>query len=185
MYIGAGDRGYRLTRRKDIAEQRNSSVWQADHSGMPDQIIVVKIIKTTGSKERDAIQATEAWIHEKEVHSSLGDHSAILRMLGSDARFHSIYTEHVDAQSLLCQRHRVSDHFSGNADAQRILADMASALYFIHRNSIVHNDIKQGNILYSPGRGAVLIDFGLSFRDSNPSSGGGTPWYLPPEFLRN
>ena len=74
MYIGAGDRGYRLTRRKDIAEQRNSSVWQADHSGMPDQIIVVKIIKTTGSKERDAIQATEAWIHEKEVHSSLGDH---------------------------------------------------------------------------------------------------------------
>ncbi|KAJ5446469.1 hypothetical protein N7491_002551 [Penicillium cf. griseofulvum] len=186
IHIGSGDKGYRLTRHEAIADQANSSVWQAGHSGMPAELIVVKVVKTTGKDEVDVIRATEAWMHEKRIHSSLGKHSAILRMLGSDARFHSIYTEHVNAESLLCQRNRVSDHFSGDAsDAQKILADIASALYFIHRNSIVHNDIKPGNILYSPGRGAVLIDFGLSFWDGNPSSGGGTPWYLPPEFLRD
>jgi serine/threonine protein kinase len=60
---------------------------------------------------------------------------------------------------------------------------MASALAFVHDNNIVHNDIKPGNILYSPSRGAVLIDFGLSFWNGHPSPGGGSPWYLPPEFM--
>ncbi|CDM26526.1 hypothetical protein CBS147339_6301 [Penicillium roqueforti] len=184
MFVGAGDEGYRLTRCRTIVEQANSSVWQAEHSGMPGKLMVVKVIKTTGRNERDAIRAAESWIHESAIHSSLKSHSAILRMLGSDARFHSIYTEHVEAESLWCQRHQASGIFIGDSsDAQKILADMASALTFIHGNKIVHNDVKPGNILYSPDRGAILIDFGLSFWDGNPSPGGGSPWYLPPEFL--
>jgi len=47
----------------------------------------------------------------------------------------------------------------------------------------VHNDIKPANILYSPERGAVLCDFGLSTHTSNPASAGGTPYYVPPEFM--
>lgn len=49
----------------------------------------------------------------------------------------------------------------------------------------MHNDIKLANILYSPTRGAVLIDFGLSFVTGHPLPSGGTPWYLPPEFTEN
>lgn len=72
-----------------------------------------------------------------------------------------------------------------DSDAKTILADMASALDFIHNSRIVHNDVKLANILYSPARGVVLIDFGLSFVDGSPSPTGGSPWYLPPEFMRD
>jgi serine/threonine protein kinase len=48
---------------------------------------------------------------------------------------------------------------------------------------LVHNDIKPGNILYSRERGAVLCDLGLSTYAKNPPTTGGTPWYVPPEFI--
>jgi serine/threonine protein kinase len=37
--------------------------------------------------------------------------------------------------------------------------------------------------LYSPERGAVLCDFGLSTLAANSPTGGGTPYYVPPEFI--
>jgi serine/threonine protein kinase len=48
---------------------------------------------------------------------------------------------------------------------------------------MVHNDIKPANILYSVERGAVLCDFGLSTHIKNPPTTGGTPYYVPPEFI--
>jgi serine/threonine protein kinase len=104
-------------------------------------------------------------------------------MLGADARFQSIYVEHVDAESL--DRLRLaSNTFSGTkSDAQRILSDVNSALHSLHKEEIIHGDLKPANILYSKKRGAVLIDFGLSFVNGNPRQSGGSPWYLPPEFL--
>ncbi|KAJ5170295.1 uncharacterized protein N7500_003078 [Penicillium coprophilum] len=186
MYIGAGGKGYRLTRHEAIAEQPNSSVWQADHSDIPGKRIVVKVIKSISTNENHTIQALESWARESEIHSSLGSHSAILSMLGSDARFQSIYTEHIDAQSLVCFRQPGNDSFTGStSDAQRILGDMASALDFLHSSKIVHNDIKPANILYSPARGGVLIDFGRSFTAGRPTATGGSPWYLAPEFMFN
>lgn len=106
-------------------------------------------------------------------------------MLGSDARFQCIYTEHIDAKSLVHCRQPNSDVSNASiSDSRRILADIASALSFVHGSNIVHNDIKLANILYSPVRGAVLIDFGLSFVTGHPLPTGGTPWYLAPEFAR-
>ncbi|KAI3195601.1 hypothetical protein CBS147311_7906 [Penicillium roqueforti] len=186
MYIGADGKGYRLTRNNAIADQPNSSVWQAKHSDMPGKVIVVKVIKATSTSVNHALRAVESWIRESAIHSSLESHSAVLQMLGSDARFQSIYTEYVDAKSLVRLRQPASDTFTGNAsDVRRILADMASALDFVHSSRIVHNDVKPANILYSPARGAVLIDFGLSFVVGRPPTSGGSPWYLPPEFLHN
>ena len=46
---------------------------------------------------------------------------------------------------------------------------------------ICHNDIKPGNIAFSPSRGAVLLDFGLASY-SQSKAPGGTPWYIPPEY---
>ncbi len=105
-------------------------------------------------------------------------------MLGSDARFQSIYTEYIDAKSLASFRD-TSGRFNGTvSDAHKVLSDMASALAFIHDHKVVHNDVKMYNIMYNPERGAVLIDFGLSLPyGRTPSTSCGTPWYLPPEFV--
>lgn len=72
-----------------------------------------------------------------------------------------------------------------NHDTCSILADIAAALAYLLEQGIVHNDIKPGNVLYSPSSGAVLIDFGLArlTATDHKELGGGTPWYVAPEFL--
>lgn len=68
-------------------------------------------------------------------------------------------------------------------DGDRILRDIASALNYLAQCGVVHNDIKPGNIAYSLQRGAVLLDFGLAASASSGASTGGTPWYVPPEYM--
>ena len=50
---------------------------------------------------------------------------------------------------------------------------------------VVHGDIKPGNILLTPGRGAVITDFGIARALSEPLAAeeamGGTPYYMAPE----
>jgi serine/threonine-protein kinase len=50
---------------------------------------------------------------------------------------------------------------------------------------VVHGDIKPGNILMSPGRGAVITDFGIARALSEPLAReeclAGTPCYMAPE----
>jgi serine/threonine-protein kinase len=53
---------------------------------------------------------------------------------------------------------------------------------------VVHGDIKPGNILLTPGRGAVITDFGIARALSEPLAAeeaiGGTPHYMAPEQIR-
>ena len=70
-------------------------------------------------------------------------------------------------------------------DMLHYTVQIVSALYYVHRNGIIHRDIKGGNIMLC-GRRAVLMDFGLAkeFEDSGLTSVGaimGTPDYMPPE----
>lgn len=130
------------------------------------------------------------WLREASIHSKLNGtkRPTIIQLLGIDSRVHSLYLEHIEAPSLAQRAWRnASDHFSGTpADANRILNDISSALDFVHQNDICHNDIKPANILFSAKRGAVLIDFGLGSDDSEIHQHlGGSPWYIPPEFLVN
>jgi serine/threonine protein kinase len=59
---------------------------------------------------------------------------------------------------------------------------MSSALAYLETQHIVHNDIKPANITFSRRRGAVLIDFEMATTTGDLANGG-TPWYLPPEFV--
>lgn len=101
-----------------------------------------------------------------------------MELCGSDARLEALYLQSVNAVSLASTKWRDSHsaYFSGTtADAQRILTDMVSALAYLRTMSILHNDIKPPNILYSRSTGAKLIDFGLVTRDNWPLCTGGSP----------
>lgn len=87
-------------------------------------------------------------------------------------------------------------YFRGSLDdACYVLAAVSSTLAYLANQGIAHNDIKPASILYSPSGktgglhkpSAVVIDFGI-LRNTKlevDELGGGTWWYLPPEFLRN
>jgi len=69
-----------------------------------------------------------------------------------------------------------------------IVARVAEALCFAHRNGVVHRDIKPANILYDPESDGVKIsDFGIAgVMDSSKARAGevhGTPSYMSPEQL--
>ena len=63
---------------------------------------------------------------------------------------------------------------------------MADALAHAHARLIVHRDVKPANIIITPDRGPVLVDFGLGLDDAGaggPELGviSGTPAYMAPE----
>src|SRR5262249_60820208 len=70
-----------------------------------------------------------------------------------------------------------------------IVAACASALECAHAASVVHRDLKPGNVLLTGGGNPVLVDFGLAGRpDSSRGSFSGelfgTASYLAPEQAR-
>ncbi|OTA68371.1 mitogen-activated protein kinase [Hypoxylon sp. EC38] len=185
---------YQLIKREQIATTGASSVFTAEHSSVPDGVITVKVLKTRGPNSdarpqdthRNVIRQADIWLREYQSQEDL-QHESIVRLYGGDARYLSLYMEHVDGKDLAARgvwRESATDLFVGDRhDAVRILRDIASALHYVHQKRKIHNDIKPANILYSRDRGAVLCDFGLSTRTTDPATNGGTPYYVPPEFI--
>lgn len=73
-------------------------------------------------------------------------------------------------------------------EALQLIAQVGSAVEYMHQNHMLHLDLKPGNVMLTGDNRAVLIDFGLSKQystDGEPESsttiGGGTPGYSPIE----
>ncbi|KAJ7878770.1 kinase-like domain-containing protein, partial [Mycena olivaceomarginata] len=74
-----------------------------------------------------------------------------------------------------------------------LILDMALGLQYLHKQKIVHGDLKGANILITPSHRACIADFGVSsivkaitvrFTHTTAKKGGGTANYLAPELLR-
>jgi len=77
------------------------------------------------------------------------------------------------------------------AELAEIGAKIATALHELHRQHVVHLDVKPSNIMFRPSGEAVLLDFGLSHHDQLPDLMQeefrvpfGTAPYMSPEQLR-
>lgn len=85
-----------------------------------------------------------------------------------------------DLRELLASEKAVDE-----ATVWRLLADLLSALVSAHRASILHLDVKPGNVLLDGKGGFVLTDFGVSqaarMRHGILSTALGTPGYQAPE----
>ncbi|KAH9900082.1 kinase-like domain-containing protein [Xylariomycetidae sp. FL2044] len=175
---------YTLVHERDLATDRSSaSVFSADHQKFG--IVAVKVLRNKKEPQYLGIpELASDWENERGVLRRI-KHESIVGFYGADARFHSIYMEYIPFPSLSNSPWKKRDWFTGtDADAKRVVRDMSSALVYLHKNSILHNDIKPSNILYDRRGGAVLIDFGSATYKATTPCSGGTPWYVPREYLR-
>ncbi|KAJ7490906.1 kinase-like domain-containing protein [Mycena latifolia] len=79
------------------------------------------------------------------------------------------------------------------ANRLSLILDVALGLECLHKNNVVHGDLKAINILVTPSRRACIADFGLSsivnamslrFTHSTAGMRGGTSRYQAPELLK-
>lgn len=61
--------------------------------------------------------------------------------------------------------------------------EILDTVAYLHRNGILHLDIKSNNVMIQPNGKIKLIDLGIASRmsDASNSTGFGTPAYMPPE----
>lgn len=112
-------------------------------------------------------------------------HANIVRVhdAGSDGSTHFIAAEFISGKTL---RELCSSGGMEIREAVRIVADLAGAVYYAHRNNIIHRDIKPGNILMDANQQPHLTDFGLASQlDASALTANGmvvgTPVYMAPE----
>ncbi|KAJ1322907.1 eukaryotic-like serine/threonine-protein kinase [Microdochium nivale] len=169
---------YTIFRMADAGHSGSADVFTAHVSQHRGQVLVVKVFKPTPSAETRALN----WAREYRIHERLKS-DTIVQLHGADARIDALFLAHINAQDLARSTWLRDGYFCGtDADAGRVLLDMARALAYLRTESVLHNDIKPRNILYSRDTGATLIDFGLGTSDGEPASQGGTPWYIAPEY---
>ncbi|CAI4218545.1 unnamed protein product [Parascedosporium putredinis] len=176
---GTSDLGsYQVTKLDQIASAVASTVYTANCSHIPKQVVTVKVLKTRPvggnvkphDAERSVIHQADMWLREYQSQDAL-QHKSIVKLYG-------------DLSARNVWRNQANDYFTGTkADAHRILRDIANALHYIHGRNLLHNDIKPSNILYSTEEGATLCDFGLATYTREAPALGGTPYYVPPEFI--
>jgi len=68
-----------------------------------------------------------------------------------------------------------------------VCRQMCQGLDYLHRNSVIHRDLKAGNVLLTSDGGVKLADFGVSAKnkDENQKRGTfiGTPYWMAPEVV--
>ena len=130
----------------------------------------------------------ERFLREARAMAQLDDHPNIVPVydFGDENGEPFIVTQYVAGgtlQSLLARDGRARLPL---ARALKIANDVCSALSHVHREGIVHRDVKPGNVWLSRDGIAKLGDFGLAYAPARVRHSGvgllvGTPAYLAPE----
>ena len=165
-------------------------VQEVNHQGDSRLPLIMKVPRIMGGEDPASIVGFEV---EMMIMPMLGGrHVPQYIAKGDFTRQPYIVMERIEGDSL---RPRLDDAPLALDEVIEIGSRVATALHDLHRQHLVHLDVKPSNILFRPDGTAVLIDFGLSRHDHLPdlldeefTLPMGTGPYMSPEqvqFVRN
>ncbi len=175
--------GFRLD---ELAHQGGmASLWRVSRAGTTTPMLM-KVPKIGEGADPAAIVSFEMEL--MIVPRLSGAHVAKFIAASDFATQPYIVFECISGKTLLA---RLTDLPLPYADVAEIGVKIAQALDDLHRQHVVHLDIKPSNIMFRPTSEAVLLDFGLSHHDQLPDLMQeefrlpfGTAPYMSPEQLR-
>ncbi|WP_374590798.1 protein kinase [Aquabacterium sp.] len=193
LQVGQVIDGFELEER--IHQGGMAAIWRVRRvappvEGEPDLPLIMKVPRIKGGEDPTSIVGFEV---ERMIMPMLGGvHVPKYVAKGDFTRQPFIVMEHLPGQTL---RERLDETPLPADEVADIGARVAQALDDLHRQHVVHLDIKPSNILFRPTGEAVLVDFGLSRHEHLPdlleeefSLPMGTGPYISPEqvqFVRN
>ena len=163
-------------------------VWLADDELLGRTVAAKQLLLAPNLSAKEAEQARKRSAREARLAARLQHQHAITVFdVPDDDGMPVLIMEYLPSQSLaevLELRGRLPPH-----EVARIGSQVASALAAAHAASIVHRDVKPGNILLGEDGTAKITDFGISHAADDGTltgSGGfaGTPAFLSPEAAR-
>ena len=169
-----------------IAEGGMGSVYRARHRDTG-EIVAIKIMPSHMAGSPVLVKRFEQEFHA----ASRLDHPNIVRAIsfGETAGVPYLVMEFVEGESLGQKIQR--DGRLPEAEAIRIIAQVAQGLHRAHRMNLVHRDIKPDNVMVMPDGTAKLCDLGLvkeletDLNLTRTGRGLGTPHFMAPEQFRN
>lgn len=156
-------------------------VYQAVHLSL-NRPVAVKVLRNFQANE----SLTSRFQNEARVQSAMRhpNIATLYDFKSIDDRLH-IFMEYVDGEGL---EDLIKRRFFAVEDALLIFHSICEAVGFMHRNGVIHRDIKAQNIKLNSNGIIKLLDFGIA-KDAESQkltkTGGvvGTPGYIAPEQL--
>lgn len=144
-----------------------------------------KVARATALKLLHAPDASdEALLREAQLLAKVS-HPNVVQVYSADR-----IDARVGISMELLEGHTLSDELDQygpmSADEAVVIGmKLCDALAEVHRQGIVHRDVKAQNVMRARGGRVVLMDFGIGFDESAGESArpAGTPAYLAPELL--
>ncbi len=152
--------GFRLEER--LHQGGMASLWRVTH---PDHNLpmLMKLPRFKGGEDPASIVGFE--VEQMILPMLAGVHVPQFVAKGDFTERPYIVMEHIPGPSV---RARLDDAPLPVEEVVQIGAAVAMALHDLHRQHVIHLDIKPSNIVFRPSGEAVLIDYGLSRHDHLP-----------------
>lgn len=131
--------------------------------GAPPMPLVMKMPRLEGGEDPAAVVGFE--VEQMILPVLTGPHVPRFAARGDFTRQPYLVMERIEGESLRRRLDRAPLPFD---EIHAIARSVAVALHDLHRQRLVHLDVKPSNIMFRPDGTAVLVDFGLSRHDRLP-----------------
>ena len=156
--------GFRLEER--LHQGGMANLWRVSRvQALPDDEmpLIMKVPRIKGGEDPATIVGFE--VEQMLIPVLKGPHVPRFVARGDWTRQAYIVMERIEGESL---RPRLDEAPLSVDEVVDIGQRVAAALHDLHRQHVVHLDIKPSNIMFRPDGTAVLVDFGLSRHDHLP-----------------